>query len=346
MAYSVPSGTNTYIPSLITGGLMVGFSRNVDDFPINQYLQIQRVDKNIGYYRTFKSEQAARFIDADLANHVWADGAPRPTGIDNLGAFTNTPYFTQRYAWAFTVGDMAVQQADYDVLLTHARDAAQEAMTARAYMSYAALAAATWTPNTSDVDGGLLAGGKNFTNGTTSEPHIKSVFNAASIAILKSSIGVIKKGDLIFVCNPNDARKMGESPEVNDYLKSSPFAYPNLAGDGSLVDQYGLPPILYGVKIVVDDTVIITSRKGAASLVNGFAFPDGTGYLLSRPGSLEGPTGAAALSTLTGFFYQDEMTAETFYNANDRRTEGSIIENYQIQVTSPKSGYMLGKLNG
>lgn len=341
MAYSVTSGTNTFIPNHeATGGLIVGFSRNPKDFAMNKYLEIRKVDRVAGYYLTLASQQPARITTSDIAKYVWADGNARPSGIDNLDKFTFVRYDTVRYDYPFTIGDMAQQQADWDPILVHAQSTAQEAMTARGLLSYATLSAASWGSNTSAVDGGLVAGGKNWTNGTDTTPYIKTSLNKAKIQVLKSTIGVVKPRMMKLVINPNTARAMAESQEIHSYLARSVFAYPNLAGDQALVDDYGLPPILYGHEVVVDDTVVITSKPNSSGTATyTFSVADGEAFFLSRVGGIEGPAGGPAFSTLTAFFYQDEMTVETLADPRNRRTEGHVVDNYQIQVTSPRSGY-------
>ena len=66
-----PSGSNTYIPSFdATGQLVVSFSRNPKDFPLNKCITITPVKKSSGYYLKLNAEQAARVTNTKLNDHV------------------------------------------------------------------------------------------------------------------------------------------------------------------------------------------------------------------------------------------------------------------------------------
>jgi hypothetical protein len=46
----------------------------------------------------------------------------------------------------------------------------------------------------------------------------------------------------------------------------------------------------------------------------------------------------ASFSTLTQMIYED-MTVETFEDAENRRTKGRVVDDYDIVLTAPASGY-------
>ena len=93
-----PSGSNTYVPSFdATGQLVVSFSRNPKEFPLNKYIAITPVKKSSGYYLKLNAEQVARVTYADLKDHVWHDGNDAPHGEWNNEKFEWLNFNTTRY---------------------------------------------------------------------------------------------------------------------------------------------------------------------------------------------------------------------------------------------------------
>ena len=73
MASSYPSGTNTFVPDhAATGGLLIGFARNQNDFAVNKYIQIFEVKRRVGVYASYTSRHAARILSNDDAEHLWS----------------------------------------------------------------------------------------------------------------------------------------------------------------------------------------------------------------------------------------------------------------------------------
>lgn len=52
-----PSGYNTYVPNTqATNNLIIDFARNINDFKLNQYTQIIKVDTNVGLFTRMTNE--------------------------------------------------------------------------------------------------------------------------------------------------------------------------------------------------------------------------------------------------------------------------------------------------
>jgi hypothetical protein len=352
-----PSNTNVFIPShAATGGLMTGFSRNPKDFAFNKYVQIFEVNKNIGYYATWTSRQAARIHNNDLRDWEWKDGNDAPTGVDNLESFTYNKYETYRYAFPFTLGEMTIDVADWNVLQAHAAMAAQQCMTGRTAWGYNLWGTASnWGTHCANVDGTygnlngnapILAAGQNWTNGTSTNPNIKKTLNRARKAINVDTLAVVRPEDLIIVMNPNTAMQSSESPEINDYVRNGPFSKANLRqSDEELNGEWGMPTTLYGSKVVIEDAVIDTALKGATDS-DGYIVPDGVVGIFSRKGGLEGIGGGPAYSTLILFWYEDDMTVESLYDPNNRLTRGRVVSNFTVVVSNNNAGYLLNKALG
>ena len=96
---------------------------------------------------------------------------------------------------------------------------------------------------------------------------------------------------------------------------------------------YGLPEQLYGIKLVVEATRKVTSKKGASSVTRSQVMPKTTPFLCSRPGGLVGVADAPNFSTLV-LFAQEEMTTETLRDNNNRRTTGRVVENVGANTKS------------
>src|SRR5215475_4391200 len=91
-----PGPYNVYVPNhRATGGLIVGYSRNTDDFPVNRYIQMFPVDQMVGLYLAYTSRNAARIISNTDAEHKWPDGEARPLGLNNNESFAYMEYRTQ-----------------------------------------------------------------------------------------------------------------------------------------------------------------------------------------------------------------------------------------------------------
>src|SRR5712692_8423678 len=117
MSYVFPGSSNVYAPSLeATGHLMVNFVRNPKTFKYAEYCTIKKVDKEVGLYAASKNEEAARVINSDGRDLVWADGNDRPRGFANTEAFSMLQYQTKRYDNEVTLGWKTVQQASWEIL--------------------------------------------------------------------------------------------------------------------------------------------------------------------------------------------------------------------------------------
>ena len=142
--------------------------------------------------------------------------------------------------------------------------------------------------------------------------------------------------DILLVVNPITARIMATSAGVRDYVKNYPAAFNFLQGDAQFA-TYGLPSQLFGVQVVVDDTVRVTNRKGSTKATSFFYGDASTPAIafVSRPGGLVGNEGPS-FSSLTIFAYED-MTVETLDDPWNRRIRGSVTDNSATVMTSPLS---------
>jgi hypothetical protein len=336
-----PGQSNTYIPDHeATGGLIVGFSRNPDKFPLNQYMQLCPVTKDNGFYLRVTTEEAGRILSSDLNEFVWPDGADRPQGNDGTESFGYLPYRTRRYNYGFKLGDKSKDQADWGIVDTHKAIKAQQAMTARTNRVHAILGDdANWeSSHVIDVDQ-ITGNTGTWDASTVARQDIKRSLNYAAEQILLSTLSVVRKNDLRLVLGVSAAHRISECQEIVDHIKGSPEAYSQVKGQRGKWSQYGLPDELYGFPIVVEDTVKVTSRRGATSAARSFIMDGDRAYMLARPGGLVAASGGPNFSTACLFMYE-EMTVEEKQDEYHRRTMGNIVDDFDVVVTASASGFV------
>jgi hypothetical protein len=336
-----PSSSNTYIPSHeASGKLQIEYSRNPKKFSLNQYVHYVPVTQDTGYYLNITAEQAARMADSSGRDKDWHDGSEAPTGDAEAESFSWSPYTTARKAYPVQLGNKAVQQASWDILATHSRIQAQRAMTYRTQLAVTQLVTSgNWGANTSTAT--ALAGG-TLAASTSTTMYIKEAIQKVGIAIEQATLSTVDPDkDIVMVMNPNTATQISRSQEMVDFLKQSPAALGQVMGNiPGQTGKRGLPDYLYGMGVVIENAVKITSKPLAASVTRDYILPDGDIIFCSRPEGFEGSAGVPIFSTITIFVYED-MTVESKADPDNRRTSVRIVDDFQAVVTAPASGYLL-----
>jgi len=349
MATSVASAFNTYVPSFdASGKLAIAYSRNVRDFPLNQYITLTPVKYSTGYYLRITPDNAARILNTDLAEFFWPDSHDAPTGEWNTEEFEFQQFASKRYNFPFRLGYKSVEQADWQILAYHAAMVAQQAMTGRTLRVLAELTNTASYPASHVFATATALGSGSWSAGTPTDPNIKEGLNKIARTIQLDTVGVIQPKDLVLIVNPVAADLMARSQEVHTYVKENPLAGivlqkgsvdGNSMGPGNWV-RWGLPEYLYGYKLVVEDTVRVSSKKGASSLTTGYALADNDAIVVARPGQLVNQAGGPSWSTVHVFSYE-EMTVESKDDPDNRRHLGRVVEDYDVKVVSPVSGVLV-----
>jgi len=338
-------GNNAFIPtfSAATGQIQIEFTRSVNRFPITQYAQIVPVQQMSGYYLKIDEQETARVVNTqDLQ---WPLGEDRPTGINSDFEFNQ--FTCQRFQTSFHIPQETARQAQWDVVASHARIAAAKMMTHRS------LRMATQLTTSSNYTSS--GGGQNYyanasdlvasTDITTDPDGVQKIIRAAIERIVQNTVGAVSAKDILLVVNPITARIMATSAGVRDYVKNYPAALSFLKGDDTFA-AYGLPQTLFGLGgVVVDDTVRVSSRKGATD-ARGFFYGTASApgmVFVSRPGGLVGNEGPS-FSTATIFAYED-MTVETMEDPWNRRVRGSVTDNSATVLTAALSGLYIADAN-
>jgi hypothetical protein len=340
MAFTVAGGgLSTYIPStndLASGALQVEFTRSINSFALTRYAQLVPVTKMQGYYLRQDVADNARVTDEK--EFAWPLGNDAPTGKQN--AFDFIQYTTQRFAFPFYIPQETTAQAAWDVVAQHARSKAQLAMTRRTMQAASVLSTSgNWGGNYAATPN-ALAGSTTWVNSSVANAFIQKTIQGVMRLVSLSSGGAVSPSQLIMVISPTVAQTISQSPEVKDYVKNYGAALSFLQGSDTF-SRWGIPPTLFGLgDVVVDDSVKVTSKKGAATLASGFVLGNGA-YFVSRPGGLVGVEGATSFSTLQIFAYED-MTVEQFNDPRNRRLEGRVIDNSTAAIVAPVGGYAIG----
>ena len=339
MAPVYPSSTNTFIPNHeMSGGLIVGYSKNPKKFKLNKYIKLIPVKSGQGFYLTITAEEAARVVSSYGQDYVWQGGQEAPMDNDGTESFQFTKFLTTRYCYGFNLDQKGIDQATWDIVAVNAGNKAQQAMTNRTQLMMVQLTTAgNWGSNTGTA---TAAGGGAWDFSGPTDKFIRRAFDYIAEQVLLGTLGVVNRDSLICVVNPHDATKMAESEEIRDYLKQSPFARAELEWNREKTNNWGLPSELYGIDLVVEDCVRVTSLKGAATKTTAYAMPTTNAIFLSRPGGLEGMQGIQDFSTAQIFMYED-MTVETLNDVNNRRVVGRVVDDFSPTLVTSLSGWYL-----
>lgn len=334
MAMRTPAGSNTYIPSWDATGGLIAYTRSAASFRLQQYIKYLNVKKDQGYYLTLDKDEPARIVDED--DHLWADGADAPIGNANKQDFEYTAFRTVRQNFAFNIGYKAAEQAEWQVVVAHAKMALQKAMTLRTIKATGLLTtAANFGTNTAAASGA-------WSTSSEAALYIQNDIQAALLAVEQSSNGIIYSEDsFVIVMNPVTARAISVSPEYRNFLKGSPFSNSYMTDRKNPNRVYGLAPELYGIKVVVENAMRVTSRKGVTP-TRAFVWPNASVALVSRPEGLVGTEGAeySDFSTCAIRFYE-ENTVETKDDPDNRRHAGRVVEDYVATLQAPTTGYLI-----
>lgn len=346
MTLRIASSTNSFLP--MATGVIIGYIRDPKRFRINDYTQYLETKKRLGIWWKLDRDASARYV-AD-ADSVWADGDDSPKGDANQMRFEAVEFQTTRRAHAFRLGDMAIEAAgsDLPLITMHAQMVAQQAMTQRTARVIALLeAAGNWGSNTASAN--VLnsgAGAWDTASGDSTSPNynaIKKAILEATIRINLATNALVQPEDLVMVISPGLATKMANTSEIHDYLKYGPFSRPQLEGKDNNNATWGLPPSLYGMPIIVENAVRVSTRPAAAGTAGTRATikADSSAVILSRKGGIDGVYGSPSYSTLQVYFHGYQMAAETLPDPFEKRTVGRVVEDYKEVLAAPETGFLI-----
>lgn len=349
--YGYPGGSDTIIPLLeLSGNLMVAYGRNVKDFAVNRYSKVTPVKATTGTFLQFNPLDLARLTPYASGSSTsvdqganWAPGTPSPTGFDDTLSWTTATFRCQRKAYAKTLDKRAVDCASFPIMSTHTAALGQKLMSYRAWKTAGVMFNTANYQTTHVSTCTALAGGYSNT-GTTYNPVIMNMLNAADRQIQKDTMGAIRYGHLSVLINPDTALQWASTPEIREYVMQQNDSIKNIRmDDANYNGVYGLPSRLYNHNLVVDDTVINTANEGNAAEGGTFVVPDNTALVFLADGDIEVPEGSTSFATCHMFAYE-EFNLETKDDPWDRLVAMRAVLDADWQIVSPQSGYVVTDL--
>lgn len=349
--YVWPGPSNVYVPTATQGknggALFVDYSRNINKFKVLQYCQPVPVQNTVGLWYQMGLDERARVTDNNAAKFMWPDGLPRPKPQDNSENFAELTYRCIRRSYESTLGKQMSEQAAWDERDRRSRQLAQQAMTVRTNrVIQTAINASNWpASHVLDLSGSPISGVVgNWAASTSARLAIKRTLNYIKQLILLDTRAAVESSDLLIVMGPDTAAQIAASQEIVELVKFNAGAIQFLKAtdENYSKEDFGLPKRLYNTEVIIEETVKVTSYRGAVSPTAAFCMPFGTVLVLHRPNSLEGVEGGRSFSTLSIHIYRDDdMTVETDDVRWDRLTNVAVTDNFDVNMTSPISGVML-----
>lgn len=338
------AGPNVIVPNWeASGKLRQEYSRNPKKFNLPKWAAHRTVKATQGKYLDLGASEASRVVS--LNDHEWADGADRPDRNANLESFEYLPFMTKRYSFPFHVGTRTANQAPWDLVPWMSRVAAQKAMTARTKKALSVCNATNFAGST--VACGSISGGGQWSSATNTNPYILITFLYVMQAINKATQGAVEPNMINCTIDPVVAAVMRKSTELTDFIKQQASA-PDIMGGKEFFNKWGIPEYLYGIRMIVEDTVVNSAKKGATDS-KGYAMGGDTALFTTNSMNVgeysekpDLPPGddMPTLDTVTVFLYED-MTVENMEDPRNRRITGDVVDDYDVVVTSPKSGYLV-----
>lgn len=342
MAFGNPGGNDTYVPALeLSGNLTVAFSRNVQDYAINKYSRVTPVKIPVGPYLYFNPLDQTRMPNRPYGSR-WAPGTVAPTGFHNTLGFEVRTYRTERYRESVTLDERSVQIANWDVQKKHTESLAQKLMTNRSYAMATLVTTAGTYPAANTATATALAGGV-LSGGTTADPRIKVAFDEAAMVIQAGTNGTIRFGNLGVVMNAKTAQKLSRTREIREYMMQSQYAKDMVSYENqglTRTNLYGLPPVLYGYKVVVEDLFWNVNNKGAAADASTAVFPDNVIVMFHKDGDSDTDAMNMNYSSFHQFVRED-MVVEAFPDPRSRLLEFTVTDEFQAKDVAPVSAFLI-----
>lgn len=350
MTLRAPSAYNGFIPQLT--GQMISYIRDPSKFKLNKYVQYIEAPQPVGVYMRIDRDQPNRIV-AD-ADHLWADGADRPTGDWNQIRFEEVDFRCKRRNYAWRLGNIAIRSAkdSWKPKEQSVGMVASQAMVNRTNRIWDLLDTSTnWAGNTDTANNLNNGAGRwDTASGQSGDPHFLAIKKALLKAALKVNLmtnAQVTPDDLVLVISPDAAMAMATTDEIHTYVKYGPFSREMLEGSNNKNALWGLPPALYGFELIVEDCPIVTSRPTAADTAHtttssrAYIKNATSACLMSRKGGINGNYGAPSFSTVQLYWYGWEMAVTQFDDPKNERVDGHVTDMFAEVLAAPLAGYLI-----
>jgi hypothetical protein len=363
MSFVQPGPTNVQVASPSPGGtiaMQVGFSKNPSRFSYLNAIQRVPSERTLGVYAEVDADAVARITSSDEAQN-WPDGTKRPEH-ENI-PHEIRPFLTQRDSQTARLGNLTIDQAQIDVLTSHIKGKAS-LMMLKKMRDFEKLATDPTQVSYADAAGTSAIGGK-LSAATVAAPYVQRGFNYAVRQIIQGTNGAVRAGDIQAIMSYESAQELAETAEIKAWLQNNPAAVAAFQHD-ELFQTFGLPPVMYGVSLVVTNESLVTSEEGASSTVRRnmfqglgtrssvdvntpivFSVKEGGAKAPLQP--VNEPLNAADLNAAVnpvGYsafieIYKEDMTVETKVDDWNRVTEIGVTSDWVHKLTSTRSAFML-----
>lgn len=311
-----PGPSNVYIPTF--GGtkanakLIVSYARDPKKFAVNGLTTRTPTDTLSGYWLALRPEALAR-IYQDPNNYIWVDGQPFPTGNHNAQDFKSVGYQCYRRAMPDYLGEQTKEQAVWAIEETKLDALGHMMMTLRAKVYYTLMlnpinhltshvnTATQW----SSLNG---ATGGGWQQGTPQNPIIMRTLKNMANQIRMDTMATVTYKDLTLVIDPTAAILMSASEEIHYYLARSQYALAQIKGEENQNGEWGLPPKLYDMNLIVDPTLQTISGRLVVPGTTADIMDYNTALVVAAPGALKENIGQvnSGFSTTHMFVYKGQ----------------------------------------
>ena len=152
------------------------------------------------------------------------------------------------------------------------------------------------------------------------------------------------------VISPGLAKAMANTGEIHDYVKSTAqVSIQNLKETlGNVNEQWGLPPSLYGIELVVEDSVKVVIYPNASGVKASttsserlYCKADTSAFLVSQKGGIDAPFGAPSFATVQCYFYEYELAVESRTDTWNKKLEGHVVEQFKEVLAAAPAGFLI-----
>ena len=280
----------------------------------------------------------------NVNDYLWEDSVDAPGGRQERQAFGYLPYRTARYCYPFSLGRKSVEQAEWPILAEHAAMQAAKAMTVRTMLN---TTLATTTSNWTGTWGtNYSAVSAAWTTSPIANSYIQTDLNAALISIEQNTGGIVTDEEALqLTMNPTLTRGVSKSPEYKTYIQGSPDALAAITDQRNPNRKYGMAPFLYGLRLVVENAVVVTTPKpgnvtSQPATSRSYVWPTQYACISSKPaGIVAAEEQTLDFSTFCFRFYE-QMTTEQKSDPDNRREIGRVVEDFTVTLQAPQTGYL------
>jgi hypothetical protein len=340
MATMYAGPANVYTPAFDTqANLIINYSRNPKKFKINELMTLTPVSKQIGKYLRIKPEAQGNVTSTWNQSRRWADGAPMPLNEEGRQKHEFLEYFCERYFEGLAIGYQTEEQAIWNIVKSQSDALAGKMMTGLAVDAYAVLQDSGNYDNTATA---TVAGGGKWDVATGSNPYIQNSLNYAVEKIQQSTMNAVGPEDLVLVLSPTLAKQMAVTSEIRDFVAQQQTSPAYIEGKlfSNQLGNYGLPSILYGIKVVVDPLVRDTAAIGATTS-KSFVAGSTTAYLISRQGALSSDVGGSNFSFLHCFTYTpEELRTDVVDDTVNLRKIIRVLHTRQVKAVATEAAFL------